>query len=168
MSTIWLKDWVKDHNDAALRSIERDLILLSKQSPLKRSRICFHDDPQNDSQFMLIQLCRGTFIPIHKHTENHEVYFPTCGIANLLLFDEQMILTDRRRLTVENDGCRGLFEVVPRDTWHTIICVSETFRYLEYRRGRMGEGEVKLKSSTPSVEELSYIDSLCIGGRYGE
>ena len=67
--------------------IER-LKAAADQSPLRRARLCLHQQPQDFVQEMILALCHDVLFPPHRHHNKSESFHIIEGELDLIIFDD--------------------------------------------------------------------------------
>ena len=162
-NTIWVNDVVSTIDVWNLSAAEGELCGLAKGSPKKRSRLCFHTSPSSRAQFMLIQALKTSFIPIHKHKNSYEAYIPVAGEAYLLLFDNNLALNKKILLSGDSHkemaNCHG----VPPNLWHTLIILSDSFKYFEFKESVHNENDIIYDVKMSDLSAVNLLEGLRVG-----
>ena len=162
-NTIWVNEVISTRDGWNLNSAEGELLKLAKASSKKRSRLCFQKAPSSGAQFMLIQALKTSFIPIHKHKNSYEVYIPISGDAYLFLFDDDLALSNKLLLSSSVElgmaNCHG----VPPDLWHTLLILSDSFKYFEFKESPHYENDIIYDIGMSDSSAINFIESLKVG-----
>ena len=97
----------------------------------KNVRICLHDGPDAPFHEMVNLEHRGRYYRPHKHPSKGESYHIIEGSMGLFIFDENGSVTDANILDPQS---RFLYRV-GRDTYHTLIPLTELLIYHEAKLG---------------------------------
>jgi cupin fold WbuC family metalloprotein len=162
-NTIWVGDVISSIDGWNLSAAESELNGLAEESPKKRSRLCFHKSPCSGAQFMLIQALKTSFIPIHKHKNSYEAYIPIAGKAYLLLFDNNLALNKKILLSGVSDkkmtNCHG----VPPNHWHTLVILSDSFKYFEFKESVHNENDIIYDVKMSDLSAVNLLEGLKVG-----
>lgn len=162
-NTIWVNDVVSPNDGWNLSAAEGKLYGLAKESPKKRSRLCFQNSPHSGAQFMLIEALKTSFIPIHKHKNSYEVYIPVAGEAYLLLFDNNLALNKKILLSGASPkrmtNCHG----VPPNLWHTLVILSDSFKYFEFKESVHNENDIIYDLKMSDLIAVNLLEGLRVG-----
>lgn len=96
-----------------------------------RARICFHPDPIDEVQQMLIALTGSAVDRPHRHPHKHETLIPASGTAVYRVFDDVGVL--REEVVVGGEGLRYLH--TPPGVWHCVVPTSDHFIFWELAKG---------------------------------
>jgi cupin fold WbuC family metalloprotein len=104
----------------------------ARMSPLRRARICMHQDLESPVQEMIIALCRDSLVQPHRHpTRKPESYHLIEGNMNVNIFDDSGILI--QVLELRQNGPR-LYRI-EGGVWHQPVAISECAIYHEVYTG---------------------------------
>lgn len=101
-------------------------------SPRLRTNHNLHEAPEANVQRLAVKLKRGTYIRPHRHKVRWELGITLQGEMDLVLFNEDGLLTERVRMAP--NGSTLLVEL-PAAQWHSYVCVSETATFFEVKEG---------------------------------
>lgn len=102
--------------------------------PLRRARICAHQQVEDPLHEMLIALCAGTYIAPHKHIDKSESFHVLEGKADICIFDDNGNLTQVIPLG-QNVSCGRFYYRLSTSFYHTIIVRSAMFVVHETTNG---------------------------------
>ncbi len=96
---------------------------LALASTRLRMNYNFHVGPQDNPHRFLNVLIRGTYIRPHRHAHppKSESFLVLEGAADVIIFDEAGVITDRYRLGSESAQARIWGIDLPPGVWHTIL-----------------------------------------------
>lgn len=117
-------------------------------SPRRRARLCLHHSADDLLHTMLIVLCRGTEIAIHRHSNKAECYHVLSGQMTLRIHDDTGGIVQRIRLgdpaTGQNSLCR-----ISAGLWHSVEVETDEVILHESTTGPFRPGETEFLSSLP-------------------
>lgn len=96
----------------------------AKTDPVRRARICLHQSHDDSIQEMLIALCRGTKVRIHRHPGRSESFHVVEGVVEVLFFNDQGEELERLVLGEYRSGYPFLYRL-NASCWHSVVPVSE-------------------------------------------
>lgn len=135
----------------------KDAALQSKQ---KRSRICFHADPSNLQQEMLIVTHQSSYIRPHRHFEKLETLTIIDGACDAMIFDENGNLLNNFLMTTASEG-GFFFYRMPAECYHSLIISSEWLVFLETTIGPFNHDKTQQAQWAPddsqAIEGLAYL-----------
>lgn len=106
---------------------------LALQDPLKRSRICLHEDNHSCVQEMIIVAHKNTLIEPHRHPLNKpESYHIIYGELLIKIFNDGGRVT--KNISLSGDGPQKMYRI-RGGVWHQPIPVSEWAVYHEVYTG---------------------------------
>jgi cupin fold WbuC family metalloprotein len=129
---------------------EREIALVKERaavSPRKRARICAHRDPADRLHEMLIGLCRGGYVPPHKHAARAESFHVFEGTADVVVFDDAGAVIDVVRLSSDGPAARMYRMNEPR--FHTVLVRSPVFVVHETTEGPFDRGTTQFAPWAP-------------------
>jgi cupin fold WbuC family metalloprotein len=96
---------------------------LAAESPRLRMNHNFHSGAADNPHRFLNVLLRGTYIRPHRHSDppKSESFLVLEGMADVLIFDDQGVVTARYQLGGESEGGRVWGIDIPPGVWHTIL-----------------------------------------------
>ncbi|MBN1981207.1 MAG: WbuC family cupin fold metalloprotein [Chitinivibrionales bacterium] len=108
----------------------------AQKSPRKRANHNFHDHLSDPIQRMGVVALETTYIRPHLHEEQGkwEIFIILEGDAEVLLFDEQGTVTDKRHLSANPKTGSRLIEIPPL-AWHTLVICSPRAVLVELKPG---------------------------------
>jgi cupin fold WbuC family metalloprotein len=144
-----------------------DLEALSSRaaaSPRLRANQNFHPDLTAAVQRLAIAMEPGTYVRPHRHTATWELLCPLRGSFDLILFDEQGVVSARHRLG--SDGA-AVFEM-PAATWHSVISLDAGGVIFEVKEGPyqpMPQGDFAAWSPAEGDDGVAaMMDFLAVAG----
>lgn len=84
-----------------------------------RARICLHADTSDPVQEMLIALCAGTKVSIHRHPNKTESFHMVEGELDVIFFDNDGKETERLRLGAPASGHPFMYRL-NSPLWHSV------------------------------------------------
>jgi len=94
-------------------------------APKRRFRLCMHRSHKDLVQEMIIAFCRDSYIPIHRHDENHSESFHVIeGQLTVLLYNHEGKLANKVELGQFGSGRATIYRI-SGSLWHTIQLESE-------------------------------------------
>ncbi len=96
----------------------------AKSSDVKRARYCIHASHEDSVQEMVLALCKGTEIPIHRHADKTESFHIIEGEVDVLLFNNEGKQTDSIKMGSCDSGMTFMYRI-NTDIWHTVNVISE-------------------------------------------
>jgi len=120
----------------------------AETAPIKRARVCLHQHHEDKIQEMVIALCRGTKVRVHRHPGRSESFHVVEGILEVLFFDDAGKELERLVLGEPSSGYPFLYRL-NTSLWHSVVPVTEIAIVHETVAGPF---------STESSEFLSCIE----------
>ena len=110
---------------------------ISKESDLRRSRICLHDNNDDPIQEMIIHFCEDSYIRPHKHKNKSESYLILDGLLDLIYFDDKGNIIERHELSkYDKLKKNNVFYVRTKNQlYHTLLIKSKYAIILEITNG---------------------------------
>lgn len=99
-----------------------DIEIIKKDAcstPLRRSRICLHQDNADPVHEMIIALCHDSYIPPHSHEGKSESFHIIEGQADICFFDESGTMTDTVILGANSP--QGFYYRLSSPLYHTVL-----------------------------------------------
>lgn len=97
----------------------------AKLAPLRRYRYCFHHDPSESVNEMLIALCGNSYIRPHRHVhEKSESYHLIEGLMAVFIFDDKGAIERRIDLGEPGSGLPFMYHL-SRGRWHAPVPLSD-------------------------------------------
>jgi cupin fold WbuC family metalloprotein len=107
-------------DDEALERVRR----AARDSSRLRARLCLHPSSTESLHEMVIVMCRGTQIPIHRHRDKAECYHVISGQLTLQIHDDSGKIVETIPLGPPGTGrvfaCR-----IASGLWHSMVVESE-------------------------------------------
>lgn len=129
------------------------LRFLAQQSPLRRARICLHQDHSDPIQEMVIGIFRGSFIRPHRQTNKRKSYAMIEGQILVVFFNEQGDV-DRKILMGLGNSEQVFIYSFCAGQWHMPVAVSDFAVYLETMPGPYSENETEYPPWMPSENNI--------------
>ena len=135
------------------------------QAPRRRAHLNVHEALDANVQRLFIATQPDTYMRPHRHPQPHkwELFMVLEGRIELLLFDDEGVITDRTMMSPE--GVRAV--EIPPNTWHAYICHQPGTLALEIKEGAyIPTPEEDFASWSPpegSPESRAYLDRLRAG-----
>ena len=108
---------------------------LAEESPNKRARICIHKNHDSLIQEMLIAVCKGSVIPLHRqNTPLEKSYVVMEGEMDVCFYDDAGDLSKRVKMGSVGSG-RVISLRFPADQWTEIEVLNDSVVYYEYIQG---------------------------------
>ncbi|HEY1947583.1 MAG TPA: WbuC family cupin fold metalloprotein [Bryobacteraceae bacterium] len=110
---------------------------LAAASPRRRMNHNFHSGPTDNPHRFLNILLRGTYVRPHRHSDppKAESFLVLEGAADVILFDDQGVITARYRLGTESPEGHLWGVDLPPGVWHTIVARAERVVCFEVKPG---------------------------------
>lgn len=109
---------IEQHHYAMLKK-------LAAESPLRRARICLHEDRIDPLHEMIIAFCRDSYVAPHRHHNKTESFHLIEGEIMVVTFDEEGKVTFRVTLGGAGSGKPSIYRLNQK-LWHTVIPLTET------------------------------------------
>jgi cupin fold WbuC family metalloprotein len=141
-------------DDEAVRFLQGEL----PASPLRRTRVCTHSDPDDLLHEMMIVLDRSGYVRPHRHPGKAESLHVLEGHAKLVLFDDDGSL--RKIVSLRPYGEGGVWYYRIADpVFHTLLIESESFTFHETTTGPFSADSSEFASWAPAPEDLTAADA---------
>jgi cupin fold WbuC family metalloprotein len=121
-------------------------------SPRRRCRLCFHAEPSDRQQEMLIAMHRTSYVRPHRHRSRLETLAIFEGRCETLLFDERGTLTDRVPMSTPQAG-GAFFYRMPAGLFHTLSFSSDWLIFLETTTGPFDPADTEVAAWAPPETE---------------
>ncbi|MEK0192464.1 WbuC family cupin fold metalloprotein [Microcoleus anatoxicus] len=129
------------------------------EAPLKRSRICLHQDHSDQVQEMVIAFCKDSYIRPHRHLKKSESFHVIEGSLIVVFFDDNGEIT--RRVEMSSQGSRQTFIYrLSSSLWHTVVPRSEFVILHETTTGPFIKGDTEFPSWAPEDGDTQGIWAL--------
>jgi cupin fold WbuC family metalloprotein len=109
-----------------------DLLTKAGSLPRKRSNYNIHESGQDAIQLYIIAARIDSYFRPHRHVSKFELAIILQGRFDLLIFDDNAVLTDRISLGPDSEN-KG-FELPP-NVWHTWIPTADDSIFIEIKEG---------------------------------
>jgi cupin fold WbuC family metalloprotein len=109
----------------------------AQSAPRKRMNYNFHSSAEDNPHRFLNVLLRGTYIRPHRHLDppKSEAFLVLEGVAEVILFTEEGVVTARYRLGERVDGRKQWGLDLAPGVWHTVVAISERVICYEVKPG---------------------------------
>jgi cupin fold WbuC family metalloprotein len=153
MSTIFLRGL--DIIEVTEKELQ-DLKDTAVRAPLKRARLCLHDDHDDPVQEMVIAFHRTSYCRPHRHLNKSESFHVIEGQLGIWFFDDDGNV--KRQVTMGEAGS-GLTRVyrLARDWWHTVVPLSEITIIHETTTGPFKHGGTEYPKWAPEDHDHEGI-----------
>lgn len=110
-----------------------ELTQRAQDSARRRAHHNVHEDYAQPVQRLFVSMLPDSYVRPHRHTSptKWEFFLVVAGTLDILLFDEQGVLTERIALTAGGDTF-GL--EIPPNTWHCTVCDAPV-TFVEVKQG---------------------------------
>ncbi|WP_119861792.1 WbuC family cupin fold metalloprotein [Pseudoalteromonas sp. MSK9-3] len=140
-----------------------DLLFLKERannSERKRARICLHESNHCALQEMVIALCKGTYVPPHKHEHKVESFTVLEGEARLIIFDISGTIISQ--LELSPNACK--FCRIPENQFHTLVIISDIFVVVETTQGPFNNSGTENAKFAPTDQSLGlqYLNNIIL------
>ncbi|CNH12961.1 WbuC family cupin fold metalloprotein [Yersinia pekkanenii] len=146
-----------------------DLYGRAEQSSRLRAHFNIHNDFHDPVQRLAIALLHGTYIPPHKHTQNHqwEFFHVIEGEVKLITFSEQGTVINTYLLGENHNN----FAVqLPSNILHTLVCISSRAFIFEWKEGPFHSKTAKVIPSWSIAENdkdnifiIKKLENIIVG-----
>jgi len=100
----------------------------------KRIRLCAHSDIGDNLHEMVITHARGTYVRPHKHLGKIESFHVIEGSVDVVVFDEEGIITGVTRMGDYQSGL-PFYHRISDPTYHTLLITSDVLVFHEITNG---------------------------------
>lgn len=104
------------------------------KSPLRRARICLHNEDTALIHEMIIAMRSGSYVQPHRNVRNSKSYLALEGSLRIICFDDSGTIVRKQDLCAQGAGgplcCR-----LNSNCWHTVIPMSECAVFFETNGG---------------------------------
>jgi len=142
--------------------IER-LFAEAAKSPRKRSHLLLHEGHHDQVQRLLIAAQPGTYVRPHQHTKQWEMLTLLRGRVEVLIFDEQTILT--RRMVLDSSSPVAQ---IAQSAWHGCLIKAPDTIVLEVKPGPYQPNEFAPWAPEEGTAEAAALFSRMQTMRIGE
>jgi len=118
------------------------------KDPLRRSRLCLHDNHDDRVQEMLIAVCRDSYIPPHRQKNKQKSYKVIRGEFAVVFFDDKGEIVQKIEMGEEKRGKIFLYRF-SSNRWHTVMPLSEIIFYVETISGPFIQGGTEFADWSP-------------------
>ena len=133
---------------------------MAEQSPLRRARLCLHQDHNSLVQEMVIALFQDSYVRPHRHRDKSESFHVIEGRLAVLLFDDTGKLTRRVELGPPGSAQASLYRL-SSSLWHTAVPLSSYVVFHETTSGPFSKGDTEYAEWAPNGEDheaaLEYV-----------
>ena len=127
------------------------LISLAKKNDSGKVRLCFHDSINSNVQEMIIVLSKSTYIKPHKHCNKEETLMVLEGYLDYVTFNNTGEV--KKIISMGNyESGKSFSQIIPKQTYHTIIISSEWLVIKEVTQGPFKEEGVEEKRAKETNE----------------
>ena len=128
------------------------LIKESKQNKRKRKRYCLHDNVADPVHEMFIVHSKNTYIRPHLHKDRAESILILDGKIKYLIFNSKGKLKDVFLMTSLSNSRNAFYNRIKKDTYHSLIILSDTVTFLEITKGPFKKDSTKFAKWSPREE----------------
>lgn len=141
----------------------------AKQSPRLRAHFNLHQSYEEPVQKTLIYILKSSYIPphFHRHAHQKELFLVLAGQVKVLFFEQDGSVKDIAVL-----GLGEMIEIFPCSI-HTVVCLSESAKILEVKRGPFIASDCKefldwtvLETSSEAHSYCKWLETAEIGQTY--
>ncbi len=129
---------------------------LAMESPLRRSRICLHEDRTDPLHEMIIAFCQDSYVAPHRHHQKTESFHLIEGQVMIVTFDDAGAPTYRITLGDPASGKPPIYRL-NRKLWHTVIPLTEFVILHETTNGPFVRHETDYAAWGPADGDLPAI-----------
>jgi len=123
----------------------------------KRARICVHNSINDNVHEMFIYHPKGTYVPPHKHTKNHESYFLIQGEFTVIFFDDDGTPIRMIEMGDIKTGKKFFFRM-SKPIYRTILFKEDSF-FLEVKQGPFTPDSFIVADWAPTVENKPAVEN---------
>ena len=136
-----------------------NLVNLTQQNFLKRSRICAHKDNEELIHEMIIHFSKDSYIRPHKHINKTESYLILEGEVELIYFsDEGKIIESHSLFSYKNAKENQNFYIRTSNMlYHTLYIKSDYLLILEITNGPFNKKESNFAEWAPALEKEEEV-----------
>ena len=126
-----------------------DLLCAAHDAPLRRARLCLHEDSGDPLHEMIIAFWRGSYVAPHRHRGKSESFHVMQGEIEVVFFDDEGALTSRVVLSA-SDPARPRVYRLRQPLWHTVVVRSECAVIHEITNGPFRQEDTEIASWAPA------------------
>jgi cupin fold WbuC family metalloprotein len=108
-----------------------DMLRRAADSPRRRTHHNLHETAADPVQRLVVATRRDAYFRVHRHPRKWELAMLLRGCLDVLVFDEQGLLTERIRLGADGDAVLEL----PPGTFHTLVPQADESVFFEVKQG---------------------------------
>lgn len=138
------------------------LQLDAEENERLRMNLNMHDEDENVN-FFFNTILKDSYIPPHIHRDKHEYFYIHEGVCVLLEFDDSGNIINKVLLSrdKETSDTAVFSHKVLKNTWHTIIVLSNEATIIEAKTGPYNPNTAKeFASFAPSQEDKANVKYL--------
>jgi cupin fold WbuC family metalloprotein len=109
-----------------------EMKLRAEASPRRRTHQNFHEAAEDPVQRLFVAVKRDSYFRVHRHPLRWEFSVVVSGLLDVLIFDEEGIVTERIRVGPAGDVLA--FELPP-NTFHTWLPLADDSVFFEVKQG---------------------------------
>jgi len=149
-------------------SLLNELAAKAGSSPRHRANFNLHQSSNDSIQRFFIAAKMASYFRPHRHRSTFELAILLQGNFDLLLFDENAVVTDR--ISLGADSANRGFELPP-DVWHAWIPLVEDSIFMEVKAGPYDPKSVDFADWSPPegdarvADFLSNMRGIAVGSR---
>lgn len=108
------------------------MLAAADEAPRRRTHLNLHESPDDPIQRLFVASKRDAYFPPHRHPRIDETAIMVRGVFDILTFDDDGVVTDRRRCSPDS----GLitFEIAA-NVWHCGVVMSDDAVFFEVKSG---------------------------------
>jgi cupin fold WbuC family metalloprotein len=122
-------------------------------APLRRARLCLHQNHADEVQEMVIAFCRDTYNRPHRHRGKSESFHVIEGQVAIVFFDEEGRPTRQVHLGMPADGLPFLYRLAS-DRWHAVIPLTDHVIIHETTTGPFVPGQTEFAPWSPDGADV--------------
>ena len=131
-------------------------------APLKRARLCLHQDHSDKVQEMIIAFCQDSYVRPHRHTNKCESFHVIEGELSVFIFNNKGQVIQRINMGPFGGGQTFLYRL-STDLWHSVVPLSEFVIIHETNTGPFVDGETEFANWGPDETNAEGIKSFLEG-----
>jgi cupin fold WbuC family metalloprotein len=125
-------------------------------APLRRARVCLHQDLQDKVQEMVIAFCRDTYNRPHRHRDKSESFHVIEGELLVVFFDDDGRVTRRIHMGPNGSGLTFYYRM-SSDLWHAVLPLSDYVIIHETTSGPFVPGDADFAPWGPDPSDAEAV-----------
>lgn len=129
---------------------------MAVHEPLRRARLCLHNEPGDRLHEMIIAFCRDSYVRPHRHINKSESFHVVEGELDVVFFDDTGQVT--RRVAMGTVGSDRVFVYrLACNLWHTIVFRTNVVVVHETTNGPFSPEESQIAPWSPDPADREAV-----------